>query len=372
MIELLWLMVALEEGRVVAAGALLALLAYTHLGLPLVALVMMVGQAALRGRRAWAVLARAAWGLALAVPWWLHLAGARPGLQVAARLENEGIELAPAMLAAAAVGLWRCWRMRGRLAWPAACWAGFLVLAPRHLYRWISGEGMLPVILLGGVGIEWLAARWPPGSRAERAGGAGARRALGGVTAAAVLLLAPSLVATGSQWQWRWPDAAPWHLTGAPFVVRNARDASLMSPRVAQLAERAAAHTQPDEILWSNAPYALGLIAALARRPMSSAMLNEVGPARPFDPIAAAQLVVFFNVGDPPGWVSQADLRRYDLMPVDEDELAVLYRQAGVAQRAHPPKAVLPLAAALAGLAAALALIVWDFGRTRQPGAIQL
>jgi len=437
MIELLWLLIALEEHRPVAAGSLLVLLGYTHLGLPGMALIMVAAYAAVRGAATWKMLARAGWGLLLVLPWWAHLLSARPGMQVTARWENAGIEIMPVLLAAAAAGLWRCWRLKGRFTWLIACWIGFLTLVPRHFYRWLNGEGMLPLLFLAGVGIEWAVhawgvVRWP----SLRLGTPSERRMVAGVCAGIALLLSPTLVRTDAgpsthprrptrfasqseakrsmwgesaggslpgspttlaarpgtpgraggaggtssplgeparlRWQWRWPDAAPWHLAGAPFVVRKERDATFLSPHVERLAALVARQTSSSDILWSNAPYALGLIAALAHRPMSSAMFNEVAASRPFNPIAAARLVVFFKLDRMPGWVSVADLRPYPLTPVAEDEVATLYRQSGVVQSARPPQAMMPLGAAAAGLALLVGLAAWDLGRTRQRGAIPL
>ena len=355
MCGLLWLMVALEEDRPLAGGLLMALIGYAHLGLPVITLATVIGHAAVRGPEAWRRLSRAAWGAVLLVPWWLHVAAARPGLQVTARWENEGIEVLPVLLIAGAVGLWRCVRQRGRLTWLAACWAGFLLLAPRHFYRWVDGEGVLALALVGGAGIAWALERLRPN-----------RRWMGWVLVGVALTMAPTYVRTGQGWERRWPDAAPWHLLGSSRVVRKPTDATLISPQIEQVVADVRRSTQPDEILWSNAPYALGLVAALAGRPMSSAMLNEVGPARPFDPIAAAHVIVFFKLGDPPGWVTRDDLARYGVTPIVERDLAVLYRQERVPERAHPPKAALPLGAALAALGLAVGTAGWDLARTRQ------
>ena len=356
MIELVWLFVALEEGRPAAAGSLLALLGYTHLGLPGMALITVIVQAWMRGAAAWRRAAQAGWGWLLPVPWWLHVLRAQPGLQVTARWENTQLELMPVLLAAAAVGLWTSWRRKGPLSWFVACWAGFLALVPRHAYRWLDGEGMLPLILLAGVGItraaEWFAGRLH-----------GRRLALGGCLAAAAVLLGPTLVRTEEGWQQHWPDSAPWHLVGAPGAAVKELDATFVAPPMEELVALVERNTRPGEILWSNAPYAVGLVAALAHRPMSSAMFNEVGPAQAFDPIAAARLVVFFKVGSVPGWVNLADLRRYRLIQVADTEVAALYRRTGPAVPARPPQAVMPLAAAAAALAGLAALAGWDLSR---------
>ena len=385
MMELLWLLIALEEHRPAAAGSLFVLLGYTHLGLPGIALIVVTAHAVVRGGAAWKMLARAGWGLLLILPWWVHLLSARPGLQVTARWENMGIEIMPVLLIAVAAGLWRCWRLKGPFVWLIACWIGFLTLVPRHFYRWLNGEGMLPLLLLDGVGIEWAvhawgAARWT----FPRIETPSERRMVAGALAGIALLLSPTLVLTDVaapthphrlvsplresgrlHWQWRWPDAAPWHLAGAPFAVRKERDATFLSPHIERLAALVARQTGSSDILWSNAPYALGLIAALAHRPMSSAMFNEVAAGRSFDPIAAARLIVFFKLGRIPGWVNLEDLRVYPLTPVAEYEVAILYRQSGVAESARPPQAVMSLGAAAAGLAFLVGLAAWDLGRQR-------
>ena len=107
------------------------------------------------------------------------------------------------MLLAAAAGVWRCWRLKGALAWFAACGAGFLALAPRHSYRWLNGEGMLPLLLLAGVGIQRAVERAGQG----RAPQAGWRRMAAGLLAGLVLLLGPTLVRTDGGWRWRFSCA---------------------------------------------------------------------------------------------------------------------------------------------------------------------
>jgi hypothetical protein len=130
-----------------------------------------------------------------------------------------------------------------------------------------------------------------------------------------------------------------------------------------------AAHSQAGEILWSNAPYALGLVAALAHRPMASAMLNEVPAAQPGDPVRGAQLVVWFKLGVIPGVTGPVMLDPATWTPVANTELAVLYRRMASIERARPPRAAWPLGGALACIAAVVAAVVCDLVRRPRHGA---
>ena len=285
MIELLWLWEALEHRRWIAAGMLLALLSYTHLGLPWIALATIGCYGALRPA-AWPLLMNAGGGLFLALPWWIHLVRFRTWLYVIPRQENTMIEVMPLVYAMAILGLWRCWTLKGRFTWPLAWWVGCTLLAFRFSYRWVSGEGMLPIILLAGIGLTGLAQFLGTRARRETAFGA---LLLG------IVVLSPTLMRTPVGWRWAWLDSAPWHLVDLAPTRRQVEAGVYASP-ITRLVEVVKARTQPGEILWSNAPYTLGLIAALAHRPTASAMLNEVRPSRPFDPIGAAHLILWFKL----------------------------------------------------------------------------
>ena len=347
-IELLWLMVAIEEGRAIAAGALVALLGYTHLGLPLIAGTAVVAYGIARPAVR-PVIGRAAWGMALIGPWWWHLWRHQDWLRLVGREENAWIQFLPFLYMLAAAGLWTCLRRRGRWLWLPACLAGFLWLAPYHRYRWLSGEGVMPVVLLAAVGLDRLAGR---------------RRRRGMAVAALWIALAllPSWTRTAEGWRWRWRDSAPWHVTGVSDDRASGIDVTLASAPLVRWANVVAARTRPDEILWSNAPYAGGLVAALAGRATSSAMLADV-PARAADPISAAHAIWWAKIEELPR-------ARRTWTPIAEDAIAAFFRQAGERPGAHPPAAACPLMLAWAGIAALIAAAAWDLARLRRTAGI--
>ncbi|MBI2093407.1 MAG: hypothetical protein HYT88_01615, partial [Candidatus Omnitrophica bacterium] len=352
MILLLWMMVALESNRWFSAGLLLALLSYTHLGIPIVALTLMAVMAVIRSQTRKTIF-KAFWGLFLVLPWGMHLWNHREVFHVVPRMENEMLELVPIILVFSAIGFWHCCKQRGSHLWLLAMLAGFLWFSKHHAFRWLSGEGMLPIILLAGVGMCAVAqpvrrhALWVTGFLF------------------AISIVLPTRIQTPKGWQWRWQDTAAWHLLHAPGTVSKALDASFTTHLTEHLAQTTASLTQPDEILWSNFSYAMGSIAALAKRPMSSAMLNEVAPATFRDPIQAAHLIIWFKVDERlPGSLPSSILKSYSLTRVAEDDLAILYRQQGQRLRAHFPQAVLPLGVILGFLGAALGFIGQDLLRS--------
>ncbi len=359
LLELLWLMAAVATGRTVAAACLLALLFYTHLGLPWVAVASLVGWMALnavRDRRKLLLIAGS--GLLLALPWLAHVASHGTMLHVTRRAENQAFEFLPALYLLAVFGAWRCWKRAGSFRLLLGLWLGFSLMAVSFTFRWLSGEGVLPVILLAGVGLgdlaERVARRWSP-----QRGPWPALAVLGGL-----LVISPSVLVNPTGAQIRWRDTGPFHLLQAPTALRKGMEITLHTPQTEQLARLVARLSQPGEILWSSLPYAGGLLAVLAHRPMSGAMFYEAPPAHAFDPIAAAHLIVWWKIDPLPGTPTLAQIRqRYPLDLVAEDQLAFVFRNPRAGTLAHPPHAILPMGVAFVLLCVVLGFVVRDFRR---------
>jgi hypothetical protein len=143
-------------------------------------------------------------------------------------------------------------------------------------------------------------------------------------------------------------------------------DTAAYSSELSRIIEVVRDASGPADILWSNGPYANGLVAALIPRPTSSAMLPEVLPSGPVDQPGSARVIVWFKFGVP-GWDPlPTGLGR----PVFDSQLAQVYRRSQGGARAAPPQAVMPLAAALALALAAAAWAARGLARPRQSSAI--
>lgn len=180
------------------------------------------------------------------------------------------------------------------------------------------------------------------------------------------LFASPSLVQGAKGWRWVWRDTAPWHLVGLADHAPKTIEASFYSPLMGELVEVVRRETQPREILWSNLPYALGVVAALAQRPMASAMLNEVAAARPSDPLDVARLIIWFKVAPFAGLPDRAQLAGRSLQLVAETSIAAVFRQGGARPIAPAPLSVIPLGAVGILLIVAGSMLWWDRTRSRQ------
>ena len=354
LIELLWLMVALKAQRRVAAACLLALLAYTHLGLSCVAVVTLLAGAGLRAIDARCALATLGWGGLMALPWLAHIGRHAGTFRVVPRYENTTIEIVPLLLLLACVGAWHSWKARGRDGWLLSLWLGFCAYAANFSFRWLSGEGMLPIILLAGYAAARLSSQVATRFRHRCS-----RWTVMGLIAGAVVA-SPSWSVSPSGVRLRWLEAVPFHLFN--WTAPAPMDRVIPAPAIERLGELVERVSHQTEILWSNASYAGGLVAALAHRPTSSAMFYEVPPARPFDPIGAAHWILWFKIGPQPGTPTLEELRRRDALElVAYDELAMVFRNPAAGEPARPPEAVVPLWAAFVLLCAVCGAILWDF-----------
>ncbi|MBI2884682.1 MAG: hypothetical protein HYY15_00745 [Candidatus Omnitrophica bacterium] len=366
LIELLWYVRALQEGRAGAAAGVLGLLWYTHLGLPWIALAAtcLYGWARPEIRRQAARVI--GWSSLLAAPWWLHLAAHRSWLHSVARLENERIDIVLPVLALALAGAARSWKdaRTGRLL--VCCWGAFALYGMTYWYRWWNGEGLMPALVLAGIG-AWRAGEWWNRRRPRVPAGA--------VQAACVLacLVSPTLVigapsaasaSRAQEWRWQWMDSGWFHLAGWPRTVPKPLEASLVTRETEQLAAVVEEVSRPGDIIWSNADYAGGLIVALAHRAMSSAMFSEVASAATSDPVAAAHWVVWFRELDAQDRQRLAALiARYGLVLAQETKLALVLRHPGGGRPAQAPRAVIPLWVSGVLLCVVLGAVIWDFHR---------
>ncbi len=357
LIELLWLLAACRERRPVAGACLMALLWYTHLGVPWIAAstlaMIAVFDAAVRRTILWSL----GIGTLLTTPWLLHLARHASVLRVLARAENQAIDVAPALVLLALAGIWVSWRAGGAARWMIGLWAACSLMIGAFRFRWLSAEGVLPIALLAGAALDRFASRLAraPGTRPW------ALLGLGGL-----LALGPTWRVTDAGARWIWPDAAPWHLVNRERMTPSPLDLQLYGPQAERLVQAVRRVTSSGTILWCNAPYAGGLIAALARRPTSTAMLYEVPASAAFDPVGAAQVVLWMKIDPLPGSPALEPLiRRYGLVLIADEEVGTLFRNPAAPTPARSPAAVVPLWLGSVILWGLVGLVAVDFVNMR-------
>ncbi len=358
LIELLWWIEAIEQRRVMAAGLLVALLCYTHLGLPAVAGVMGLIYWALRPDRRHEILA-SAWGVLLVIPWWWHLWHHRAFLHPIARYENAVVQLPIMLWGAGLIGLWVCWRSKSRYAWLMACLIGMAVFAPVYRYRWLNGEGLIPVLILAGIGLDRVAGWLATTIQRQQACAIATIRAPWSnlrwlITLCLVLVLQVATVAVWSSGRINWRAGMA---TEEPVAGLQSQT-GLGSRAMRGVVDSVQRIARPGEILWSNAPYAVGWVAALLAHPTASAMLNEISPAKLFEPRDAAQVLMWFKFEPVP----QQLVHQPGVTLVTDDEIVTIFRQPGTPFTVPPPRAVIPLWIAWWLMGVMVLSLIWDLG----------
>ncbi|MDD5669231.1 MAG: hypothetical protein PHE58_04280, partial [Candidatus Omnitrophica bacterium] len=123
-------------------------------------------------------------------------------------------------------------------------------------------------------------------------------------------------------------------------------------------------NTKDTDIIFSNIPYAGGMLSAFSGRATSSGMLPEVNSPVNFDPLSAAKLSIWFKNTD--GSFSETlknYVKEYNLIPVAETELAYVYRNNAAAGKIRIPPPFVPVPVLLLILSVAAAVIVMDLMR---------
>jgi len=108
-------------------------------------------------------------------------------------------------------------------------------------------------------------------------------------------------------------------------------------------------HSGSADIIYSNVAHLGCYLSIVTRRPTSNALLPEVKPYAPFDPVNAARIIIWFkNVT--PGQTGEPNelISRYGLSKVKETEVCYIYlNAASIAKKSIPP-ALIPAPALFA------------------------
>jgi len=363
LIELLWLMVAWAEGRAFAAACLTGLLFYTHLGMPLVALVTLFAALVCRAVSWRWVLKPWLLGAGLLIlPWLLHVIPHLGELRVQPRFENASVEFFPLQIFLGLIGIVVAFSRSGKWRLSVALLIGALPLAAQFPARLLQGEGVVAWIFLAAFGIQSI-------SSAAQRHTPGLPRWIWIILISSAVLVSPSLQLEAGNLRVLWPDTAPFHLLDLAPEPKGS-DLQVYSKDMEALSGQLAQVSPPQAILWSNAAYAGGLAGALANRPMASAMFYEVGPGQPFDPFLASWGLIWFKIADlPDAPPLQGLIDKYGLSVVADGPLAVIFKTSSGGLLAERPKAVVPWRLAGMVLCLAIGMAGWDLrrGRRRAP-----
>ena len=354
---------ALRRSRLVTAAILLGLALHAHLLMGAIALVAIVLYgAAVPGQRP-RVLRVAAAALLMAAPLLIHVARHAASFAVVRVRESRTLEIDPLTFLLALAGLTIALRRRGALLLPVAFWLAALPLAFTHPVRFAGGLGLVGPVWLAGVA---LAEAW--GWAERRSPSRRAARLLVPLVMLLFLAVTPMLHVNvpARSVRLRFFDRTVTHyLLPESWRTVRPKEATVYVPEAyARLAEIVRAKAAPDEAIWSDFAQGAGILSLLTGRPTSSAMMLEVRPSKPFDPIAAARVTVLFkSAALDSAAIAAALAERHRLQPAGETDLAYVLINPAPVPRLRVPPPTIPLAGILATGFLAVAFVMLDIRR---------
>ncbi|MBI3997157.1 MAG: hypothetical protein HY352_05810 [Candidatus Omnitrophica bacterium] len=346
-----------------------ALVFYTHLGMPWVMVCswMLVGlwYAPMRGF----LLRAAAWTFALASPWLWHLWRHHASLGPMSSLENTQLELPILLYLFALVGLGMVLKERsttaGRLL--LSLWASLWLMVIHYRFRFFSGQGILGISLLAGLGLTRIHA-WMEGVWRGRV------RVAAWVIPAMLTCLAIAVNSTVFLQEGRRfvvvGDSSLLDLTLRSEHVTRGYGSSFYRPQfmspIGQLIDQ---HSQADELIGCNFPYTCGLFAAVSHRAMATGMFAEVRAAQqqPLETLRHAHLIVWLKAASLPGMPSLTQLQReWSLRLIGETDMAFVFRNPLATTRRQVATPVLPLWLGFVFLWGAIGMVIVDLSWHRE------
>ncbi len=279
-----------REGRWKGAGLLLAAAFYTHTLMSLLMAAAFLVGVALEDRKGSRRAAVSLFlGLVLAAPLFMHQWSLRSFFVSIRATEFYSAQMSIPLYLLAVLGVLQAVRPGKGGRYFAVLYAVLAALWWTNRDRFLSGQGLIPLCYFAAAALDFgwdrmasrrVAARW------------GFWLLLAGV----FFVATPQIAISASRPSARVEAASPLRDMGGVEGVASIKGKTLYHPRfVRELADVVRAMTRPDDILYSNFPYAGGMVAVLAHRATSSIMLPEVRPWTSFDAKRAARWIVWFK-----------------------------------------------------------------------------
>ncbi len=329
-----------HEGRWKGAGLLLTAAFYTHtLMSALTAAAFLAGGVVEDKRGFRRAAASLLLGLVLAAPLFMHQWAFRSFFVFRRALEFYSAQISIPLYLLAALGAGRAVRPDKGGRYFAVLYAVLAMLWWTNRDRFLSGQGVIPLCYFAATALDFgwervvskgLSTRW------------GFWLLVTGIffVATPQIELAASHPSMRAQTSMRVRISSALRDMGGVEGPASIKAKTLYHPRfVQELVDEIRVRTRPDDILYSNFPYAGGMVAVLSHRATSTFMLSEVHPWMSFDAKRAAKWIVWFKEpSGEPGMHPDDPLSSYGLVRVAETELAWIFQnpEARVGRQVRP------------------------------------
>lgn len=365
---------ALEKKRQAACPLLIACAFYTHLGIPWLGVLAFIIYGLMKKDALKQVLKAIIFSLLLAAPVILHtiinMRGiTNPlGIKVA---ENDLFEFYPFVYLFAVTGLakFREGRYENRGLFFAALFLGLLPLAFNYRYRFLSGEGLLPVVFFAGLGLEGIYDFLKKAPSVKKV------LALFYCVSifVAINIFSPTISSYTAPAEGRreidlfFRDSTLDNLL--PDFKRHVRplEINLVDTEAVEWIGVIEKNTARDDIICSNWAYVGGMLSAMTGRPNAAQLFYEIKrPTVPINEFSSSKLAVWLRELD--GNYDMAALRlaatKYKFRSIAETDKAVILLRDG-SFKSVPSRPIVKTGAALFILFCGFLVICYDLARPR-------
>jgi hypothetical protein len=341
LILLVLLFYAVETRRTICGILLLGLSFYTHGALPWISILTLILYAGLKRDNIKSIILIAIGGIALGSPWLIHAVLNKSYFSSNSLAINKYFDGNIFLYLFALAGLLIALKKKGRSLFFLAMIIAMLPMIKNYTFRFLCGEGLLPIIFLAGIGLDGIYSKTAEFLKSR-------------TRPIIYLILLP----------WLLFYVVTFHSPGgsafSKFANYNQTKASALESSIymkkymEELADIIEANTASDDIIYCNYNYAAGIFYTLSGRAASSGMLNEVKPSGYSDPAVSTKLIIWIK--NPEGTFDpelKLLISRLNLAKVAETEFAYVYKNPGATAHKIVPKPVVNSNMAL------LTLFVW-------------
>ena len=368
---------ALENGRKIACPMLVACAFYTHLGIPWLGILAFIIYGLIKKGSFKQVMKAVLLSLLLASPVILRTLSNIHGIQNPLGIkvaENDLFEFYPIVYLFAVLGLskLRDSKYGNRGLFFVALFLGLLPLAFNYRYRFLSGEGLLPVVFFAGLGMENaydLLKKYLTGK------GIGPRLALFYFIPLFVIvnIISPTISSYETPEEGRREPA--FFLRDStldnlvPDYKEHARplEINLVDAEAMEWIDVIEKRTASDDIICSNWAYVGGMLSAMTGRPNAAQLFYEIKrPPTPINEFGSSKLAVWLREIDGNYYMPALKIAsdKYKFKQIAEtDKAKILLRDGSF--KSKPAKPVLTTGVAFSILFCALLIIFYDLARPR-------
>lgn len=343
LIIMVLLFYALETRRTLCGVLLLGLAFYAHGGLPWLAILAFAFYAILRRENRREIIVVILGGILLGSPWLIYMAVNKGYFLAVNNYINRYFEANVLLYIFAALGASIALRQRGRSLFFLTMLAGMAPMIKNYTFRFLCGEGLLPLIFLAGIGLDETYAGIVTFLKEKT------RPVLYAILIPwAIFYLAtfysPVIHRDGKVFSYTGRGSSFLKFANYDPDKATALESSIyLKKYMDELLTIIKSNTRADEIIYCNYNYIAGMLYAFSGRAISDGMLNEIKPIYYSDPAIMAALIVWIK--NPEG-VFEPELKslidRLSLVKIAETKFAYLYRNPVVIAHKIVPRPAVP------------------------------